>query len=274
MGIKKRLLTILGAFFLLAGILLVAAVLSAWLITPAIPSEAAFYSTAATNQSQNDWGSGSALSPIEPTADVDSQALDQPIVAAVQPTKTTAPPNPNVEPTSQQVLPPTDMGNNVPSATTSENPVMMRMIIPDIGVDAPLVSVHFDAIIQGGRQDHAQWQVPDSYAAGWHSTSAPIGQPGNSVINGHNNIHGAIFHDLVDLPLGARIIIETGDQIFEYQVTGREFLLERGEPLRDRLRNARWISPTDDERVTIVTCWPNSSNSHRLVVVAHPVDQT
>jgi sortase (surface protein transpeptidase) len=26
-----------------------------------------------------------------------------------------------------------------------------------------------------------------------------------------------------------------------------------------------------DERITIVTCWPRTDNSHRLVVIAEPV---
>ena len=43
------------------------------------------------------------------------------------------------------------------------------------------------------------------------------------------------------------------------------------EPLDVRQANARWILPTTDERVTLITCWPYESNSHRLVVIALPV---
>ena len=40
---------------------------------------------------------------------------------------------------------------------------------------------------------------------------------------------------------------------------------------RQRLQNARWIAATADERLTLVTCWPNTTNSHRLIIVAEPV---
>jgi hypothetical protein len=42
------------------------------------------------------------------------------------------------------------------------------------------------------------------------------------------------------------------------------------ESLEIRLDNGRWILPTEDERLTLVTCWPEDSNSHRLIIVAVP----
>jgi sortase A len=39
-----------------------------------------------------------------------------------------------------------------------------------------------------------------------------------------------------------------------------------------RLQNAQWIQPTTDERLTLVTCWPYNDNSHRLIIVARPID--
>jgi len=39
-----------------------------------------------------------------------------------------------------------------------------------------------------------------------------------------------------------------------------------------RRQNARWIAPTTDERLTLVTCWPYTGNSHRLIIVAKPAD--
>jgi sortase (surface protein transpeptidase) len=36
------------------------------------------------------------------------------------------------------------------------------------------------------------------------------------------------------------------------------------------MENTAWIGPMDDERITLVTCWPETSNTHRLVVVAEP----
>ncbi|NBD36693.1 MAG: hypothetical protein GVY30_11950, partial [Chloroflexi bacterium] len=36
----------------------------------------------------------------------------------------------------------------------------------------------------------------------------------------------------------------------------------------------RHIQPTEDERLTLVTCHPYGSIANRLLVVAHPVPQT
>ena len=40
-----------------------------------------------------------------------------------------------------------------------------------------------------------------------------------------------------------------------------------------RLANARWIQPSEDERLTLITCWPYESNTHRLIIVALPASQ-
>jgi sortase A len=53
-------------------------------------------------------------------------------------------------------------------------------------------------------------------------------------------------------------------------VSERHILPEKGQPLSVRLKNAAWIQPTTDERLTLVTCWPYTSNTHRLIIVARP----
>jgi sortase (surface protein transpeptidase) len=45
---------------------------------------------------------------------------------------------------------------------------------------------------------------------------------------------------------------------------------ERFKSLTVRLDNARWILPTKDERLTLITCWPAKSNTHRVIIVALP----
>jgi sortase A len=61
------------------------------------------------------------------------------------------------------------------------------------------------------------------------------------------------------------------DEPFYYEVESRRILLDAGQPESVRRANARWIQPTDDERVTLVTCWPYTNNTHRLIIVAKPV---
>ena len=150
----------------------------------------------------------------------------------------------------------------------------VRMVIPQLGIDAPVRDVGLSAVydISQGSDLFYQWQVPQSYAAGWHYNSAPLGRPGNTVLNGHQNVYGEVFKDLEKLAVGDGLLMYDKDgRSYLYQITNREILLERGQSEAVRLENARWIAPTMDERLTIVTCWPYTDNSHRLVVVAKPV---
>lgn len=146
-----------------------------------------------------------------------------------------------------------------------------RIVIPSIEVDAPVVTVGMTALKNSGQTVY-QWQVPQGYEAGWHNTSAPLGQVGNTVLNGHHNIFGEVFGSLVDLEVGAEIVVYDAESPHDYTVAEVQILPERDQPLEVRQENARWIQPTGDERLTLVTCWPHSDNSHRLIVVAYPTN--
>jgi sortase A len=164
---------------------------------------------------------------------------------------------------------------SVAEAPNSYSPLVpnrpQRLVIPALGIDVDVSQVSLIPQEKNG-QRFFQWQVPAGYKAGWHENSAPLGQPGNTVLNGHNNIHGELFRYLIDLPIGEKIILYDSDSAYTYEVTQQELLPENGQPISVRLLNARWIEPTQDERLTIVSCWPYATNSHRLVVVAKPVN--
>ena len=179
------------------------------------------------------------------------------------------------------LLPESPAGANLPSeadagtaprergATVSGQPV--RLVIPALEIDAPVWEVGLEEIVQG-EQTYYQWSVPAGFAAGWHNDSAPLGQPGNTVINGHHNVYGEIFRNLVDLEIGTEFTLYDESGSHTYRIAEQYILLERGQPIETRIQNASWIEPTDDERVTIVTCWPYTDNSHRVIVVAYPVN--
>jgi len=122
-------------------------------------------------------------------------------------------------------------------------------------------------------QAQAAWDVPDMYAAGWHETSAPLGVTGNTVFNGHNTTNGEIFRDLYTLEIGDIITVYSDDAPYTFAVSEMLILPEAGQPLEVRLENAHYILPTDDERLTIVTCHPYGSLRNRLIVIAHPNDE-
>ena len=145
-----------------------------------------------------------------------------------------------------------------------------RIRIPAIKLDAPVVLAPRLSVMVNG-QAFLQWDAPGYFAAGWQEGSAPPGQPGNTVINGHHNIDGQVFGHLRDLKPGDRIDLSAGTQVFHYEVVQAMKLPERGMPLTKRMENARWIMPSSDERLTLVTCWPPDNNTDRLIVVAAPL---
>ena len=139
---------------------------------------------------------------------------------------------------------------------------------PAIDLSAPVVEVGWRVTFPGGVET-IEWEVPDM-AAGFHKTSAFPGHTGNTVISGHHNIGSEVFRDLVDLSLGDEIILYVGKTPYRYQVVHKEIVPEAGVSDEVRRQNGRWILPTSDERLTLVTCWPYTGNSHRLIVVAMP----
>lgn len=179
---------------------------------------------------------------------------------------------PAVLPAGQDALP---AGTNNPppfgpslGANTANQP--QRIVLPSIGVDADVEKVGWQSVTLANGQTASQWEVAD-FAAGWHKNSALPGQAGNVVLSGHNNIQGAIFRKLYQLRPGDSATVWAGGQEFEYRVEEVMILEETGAPIEQRRENARWIQPFDDERLTLVSCWPETSNTHRVVVVAKPV---
>jgi sortase (surface protein transpeptidase) len=45
-------------------------------------------------------------------------------------------------------------------------------------------------------------------------------------------------------------------------------LPERFQEIDLRMSNAQWILPSEDHRLTLISCWPYESNTHRVIVVA------
>lgn len=144
-----------------------------------------------------------------------------------------------------------------------------RLVIESIGLDAPIIPTNIKEIEYQGLT-YYQWLAPNEPAVGWHESSALLGSPGNTVLNGHHNVYGEVFKDLVNVHEGDVIEVHSGNNVFRYRVALAMLLPERFKSLTVRLENARWILPTEDERLTLITCWPYESNTHRVIIVALP----
>ena len=150
----------------------------------------------------------------------------------------------------------------------------VRLLIPDIGLDIPVKPMGW-RVVRDQNGGHSEWDVPD-FAAGHHIDSSFPGENGNVVISGHNNIRGAVFAPLCiigepDSPLkpgDAIILIDEAGRRFVYRINGWQRIPESNASVALREENASYMLPTDSPQLTLITCWPLQSNTHRVVITA------
>jgi sortase A len=144
----------------------------------------------------------------------------------------------------------------------------VRVIVPALGVDAPVVEVGWH-VTQNGDEALGEWETVAG-AAGHHRGSTDPGQPGNCVLSAHSSdAGGAVFRGLENLPVGALVQVVAVDKTeYTYRVGTVITLDEVGATASEKRENARWLDPTDQAVLTLVTCWPPWSYTHRVVVRA------
>jgi sortase A len=196
-------------------------------------------------------------------AELGIEQSDQPAPSPPTPVPTLIAPHPDQNPEPTPTSPP------APEPVPSNDTIPTRLVIESVGIDSSIVPVGWHVVEQNGRQ-FSIWQVADN-AVGWHKTTAKLGQTGNTVMAGHHNVKGEVFRDLVNVEVGDKVVAYAGSQVFEYQVELKTIVKEKGEPIEVRQRNAQWITSTNDERLTFITCWPYTNNTHRVIVVAKPI---
>lgn len=146
----------------------------------------------------------------------------------------------------------------------------VHLAAPAIGLDTAVKPLGWRQV-QEGDKEVSIWHMVDK-AAGWHLNSVVPGQVGNAVISGHNNIGGSVFRNLNRLQPGDEITVLTNvGTALAYTVAEVQIVPEKYASAAQRAANAQAISTTSDERLTLITCWPANSNTHRVIVVAQPV---
>ena len=235
-----------------------------------------------------------------PTRVTPEATRNKPAAAAAQPVKTatrkplqaSATPRPSKTATPATGAPaaapgvtPAAVAAPLAAAASPVEPV--RMTIPDLKIDAAVVPMGWE-VIQTKDGPISQWVIPKD-AAGHHINSAGIGEPGNLVISGHNNIYGQVFKpislawdndtrvkvdsvtDRSDILNGRTIeLFDAQGEQHSYVITEFYRLKDTGVSQAQRIGNGQYILPTGDERITLVTCWPPNNNTHRLIVIARP----
>jgi sortase A len=154
------------------------------------------------------------------------------------------------------------------STLSKVRPIPDRMELEAIELDTPVVELGWHPARNDDGAIFSEWDVAD-FAAGWHINSAAPGEKGNTVLSAHNNIKGAIFRQLDQVRKEHEVVLWSGTRRFAYSVSQVVIVPETEATPEQRVENARWIGPFDEERLTLVSCWPRNNNTHRVIVVAH-----
>ena len=161
----------------------------------------------------------------------------------------------------------------LPAATSAppepENAIG-RIQIPKLGIDAPITEVSWHLESRDGRTIGI-WDTAQA-GAGYHRGTAAFGGPGNSVISGHSrSAQGGVFYGIWDLLPGDTItLVNATGELYRYAVESTHKLEELGASLEERHASASFMAPTEDTRLTLITCWPDWAYTHRILVIARP----
>jgi LPXTG-site transpeptidase (sortase) family protein len=118
-------------------------------------------------------------------------------------------------------------------------------------------------LVTDPRTEVADWDVDSLFRSGrrdlvghLEGTAFP-GHPGNAILTGHNYGYGhsGVFLRLGQLKAGDRIalVTEAGESLI-YQVVRTDRIPWRRKTLDELARHLAYLSPVDEERLTLVSC--------------------
>ncbi len=216
---------------------------------------------------------------LTPTATATSVPTETPTAT---PTATSTPPPPTGVPTTGADLSKTNPVEalQIPIVAKQKATGQIEVVgqptflsIPAIDLSTAVEAMGWRRIVGKNGAAYSEWN-DIQYAAGWQKNSALPGGEGNVVLNGHNNIDGAVFRDLWKVTAGETIYVYANQKRYTYKVDSVQLRPEINVDAAERAQTASLIRQSDDYRLTLISCWPPNSNTHRVFVQAHLVQQT
>lgn len=178
-------------------------------------------------------------------------------------------------PTAEPTTPPPHLANGPNIADWAgivkkqDDSPPVRLSIPSVGIDSKIVPITWAMIPSKNGGSKSEWQVAD-YAVGHHAGSANPGEVGNVVLSGHVDYRGQVFKELHNVKKGDQVIVYTEKGQYVYVVTDLVLVKEDGATDAEKARNARYMDPTPDQTLTMITCYPYGIDTHRFIAIAKP----
>jgi len=153
-----------------------------------------------------------------------------------------------------------------PASPTPGAVAWPRVVIPRIGLSAGWQPVRW-RVVETNDGIVGEWETVDE-GVGYHVGSAAPGERGNVVMSAHSRPGGA-FARLAELEAGDEIWLEASEtNRHRYVVAETVTVQEVGASLAQQREHAQYLAPTQDARLTLITCWPAWAYTHRLIVIA------
>ncbi|HEY7875287.1 MAG TPA: class E sortase [Actinomycetota bacterium] len=130
---------------------------------------------------------------------------------------------------------------------------LTRLQIPKLGVDVVVVEGTTPAALHAGAGHYPRTPLP--------------GDEGNVGIAGHRTTYGRPFNRLDELAPGDRVVLTTPVGRYVYEISQAPWLVEAYDwsPIRDYPATGAWL--------TLTTCHPEGSATHRIVARARLVSE-
>ncbi len=147
-----------------------------------------------------------------------------------------------------------------------------RIIIPKIGKNIPIVETEKGALYASDWNTFSKAILEDlKRGVVRYPGSARPGQKGNVFITGHSSYYPwddgkfkDVFALLPHLEIGDEIIIYFNQKKYRYKIAEKKEV---------KPQNTEILKPTDDFRLTLMTCTPVGTNLRRLVITAFQQDE-
>ena len=162
---------------------------------------------------------------------------------------------------------------SIPTLGLEINPPDMRIVIPRINQNVPVVGVKNENLI-AQKWENLETDIQKALRNGvihYPGTALP-GEGGNVVLTGHSSYYAwdpgrfkDVFSLLHDVRIKDRIVLYYNQKKYIYEVAEVKVVLPK---------DVNVLGPTPDEKLTLITCTPIGTNLKRLILTAKLVEKS
>lgn len=161
--------------------------------------------------------------------------------------------------------------NSIPDLRLEVFPPDMRIVIPRINQNVPVVGVKNENLI-ARRWEELEKDIQGALRNGvvhYPGTALP-GEDGNVVVTGHSSYYAwdagrfkDVFALLHDVREDDKVVVYFNQKKYIYQITEKKVVLPKDIDV---------LKPTNQEQITLITCTPIGTNLKRLILVGKLVE--